>query len=100
MIEGHTVCFFTLIMFLLFTVQSYFIKNTEHISFKISENYSLAVSEEILQICHEIEQHLDDNRCGERIRNGLRVAIVGEPNVGKSSLLNALCKFRRNFQLV
>ncbi|MEO4043857.1 tRNA uridine-5-carboxymethylaminomethyl(34) synthesis GTPase MnmE [Hoeflea sp. CAU 1731] len=40
----------------------------------------------------EIEHHLVDARAGEIIRNGYRVAIIGEPNAGKSSLLNALTK--------
>ncbi|WP_270935538.1 tRNA uridine-5-carboxymethylaminomethyl(34) synthesis GTPase MnmE [Falsiroseomonas oryzae] len=38
----------------------------------------------------EILRHLDDNRRGERLREGLSVAILGAPNAGKSSLLNAL----------
>jgi len=37
-----------------------------------------------------ILSHLGDGRRGERLREGLVVAITGAPNVGKSSLLNAL----------
>ena len=39
-----------------------------------------------------IEQHLDDARRGELVRDGFEIAIVGAPNAGKSSLLNALAK--------
>ncbi|WP_431266771.1 tRNA uridine-5-carboxymethylaminomethyl(34) synthesis GTPase MnmE [Dankookia sp. P2] len=38
----------------------------------------------------EIEAHLADAGRGERLREGLLVAILGAPNAGKSSLLNAL----------
>ena len=38
----------------------------------------------------EIAAHLDDARRGERLREGLCIAIVGAPNAGKSSLLNRL----------
>jgi tRNA modification GTPase len=37
-------------------------------------------------------RHLDDGHRGERVREGYRIAIVGAPNAGKSSLLNALAR--------
>ncbi len=40
----------------------------------------------------EIDAHLDDKGRGERLREGLHIAIVGAPNAGKSSLLNALAR--------
>jgi len=40
----------------------------------------------------EIKKTLDDQKVGERIREGFKIAIVGPPNSGKSSLLNYLSK--------
>ena len=40
----------------------------------------------------EIQKTLDDQKVGERIREGFKVAIVGPANAGKSSLLNYLSK--------
>lgn len=39
-----------------------------------------------------VTAHLADARRGERLRDGLTVAIVGPPNAGKSTLLNALAQ--------
>jgi tRNA modification GTPase len=43
-------------------------------------------------VLKDIEQLIKDEEKGEIIKNGVRVAIVGKPNVGKSSLLNFLSK--------
>ncbi len=46
---------------------------------------------EVIKLVKEISNHLEDQKRGQRLRDGVRVAIVGEPNVGKSTLLNKLC---------
>jgi tRNA modification GTPase len=43
-------------------------------------------------LTHEIGVHLADGRRGERLREGLVFAVTGAPNVGKSSLVNALAE--------
>jgi tRNA modification GTPase len=49
-----------------------------------------AVAAELAAVRAELERLVAEARQGELLREGLRVAIVGRPNVGKSSLLNLL----------
>jgi tRNA modification GTPase len=46
----------------------------------------------IKDIHSEISKIIEDNKVGEKIRDGFRVSITGEVNAGKSSLLNLLSK--------
>ncbi len=42
------------------------------------------------EVFRDIKKILEDQRVGERIRDGFKIAIIGPTNVGKSSLLNHL----------
>ena len=44
------------------------------------------------QVLNEIQKVLKDQKVGEIIREGFKIAIVGPTNAGKSSLLNYLSK--------
>ena len=58
----------------------------------LPQGLSNSLTDGIVRLRGEIAAHLDDNRRGERLRDGVRVAIIGAPNAGKSSLLNALAR--------
>ena len=48
------------------------------------------VKEKIQEVAEDLSQLVKDSRQGQCLQQGLRVAIIGCPNVGKSSLLNYL----------
>lgn len=58
----------------------------------VSEKSIEAARERARDLLAAILRHLDDGHRGELIREGYRVALLGPPNAGKSSLLNALAR--------
>ena len=60
----------------------------EDISVDVIKN----IKKEVENIEIEIKRILDDNKVGEKIRSGFKIAIVGPPNSGKSSLMNYFSK--------
>ena len=56
----------------------------------LSDNILVEIKKTSLEVYNDIKKILDDQRVGERIRDGLKIAIVGPTNAGKSSLINYL----------
>ena len=50
------------------------------------------IKHKILWVQESLSQIVEDDGRGERLRDGLYIAIIGPPNAGKSSLLNALAR--------
>ncbi len=59
---------------------------------QLPDGIAAEVDGTLSRLITEITAQLDDSFRGERLRDGLHVAIIGPPNAGKSSLLNVLAR--------
>ena len=65
---------------------------------ELPDNVLSSAKDDLVILKEDIANHLNDNRRGEMLRDGVRVAVIGAPNAGKSTLMNAL--MRRDVALV
>lgn len=74
------------------------VRNIAHVEAFIDFSEDENIEDDVLEKMHkdlieleeEIKQHLVDGRMGERLREGVKMVILGDTNVGKSSLMNIL----------
>lgn len=59
---------------------------------EIPEDLLEQSQDKVKVLIDHIAEHLDDDRRGERLRDGIKVAVIGAPNAGKSSLVNLLAQ--------
>lgn len=74
----------------LLTVMAYLEAYIDFPDEDIPQDTVFKLEDTVFKLKEAIQEHLRGDKIGERLREGFRVVIVGPPNAGKSSLLNAV----------
>ena len=88
--QGHHSDYFRLLRYSMVEILALLEAYIDFPEEEIPDTVLSSVSNTISDLRAQINQSLNDQRIGERIRSGFHMAIIGAPNVGKSTLLNAL----------
>ena len=90
LISGKSSEKFESVRFKLIKILSYVEAKIDFPDEDLPENILDNIKIDVQDIIKELEKIIDDQKVGERIREGFKVAIIGPANAGKSSLLNYL----------
>ena len=92
LVQGHASKYYENLRKKLVKSLSYIEAKIDFAEEDLPENVLKEVQISIKEVHKEIQQILEDQKVGEKIRDGFRISIVGDVNAGKSSLLNLLAK--------
>ena len=92
LVQGHASKYYENLREKLVKSLSYIEAQIDFAEDDLPKNVLKEVQVSIKQVHNDIKRILEDQKIGEKIRDGFRISIIGDVNAGKSSLLNLLSR--------